>query len=270
MKVIITFLSCFIIIHFQNISVVTSSKACFRSLCIPSGYNKQIKPPLKENETNNIIYIDFNFVHVLNVHEQEDAITLKSSIYITWEEPRITILSNATSEDFKHWGILPKEFKDHLWLPDVYIYNVLRIGKYNFLDDFGNLYYLIQKNGSHLISYRIEVEIEMFCKMYFQSYPMDEQVCHFLIGSSMDIDRGGEFFELQNFQLEGMINDYTFEMNVLPKSKESWDDIWNNTYQRTGFELKFKHDYSRLLMSYYVPSGILVILSWVGIFSSSH
>ena len=127
MKVITTFLSC-IIIYFRNVNVVTStsSNTCFRSICIPSGYNKNIKPPLK-NETN-VISVDFNFVQVLNVDENEDAITLKSSIYITWEEPRITILSNATREDVKYWGIMPKKFKDHLWLPDAYIYHVHRQG----------------------------------------------------------------------------------------------------------------------------------------------
>ena len=268
MRVITTFLTC-IIIYFHNFNVVTSN-ACFRSICIPSGYNKNIKPPLK-SETN-VIYVDFNFVQVLNVDEKEDTITLKLSIYIEWEEPRI--LSNATKEDLKHmetnngYATLPKEFKDYLWLPDAYIYNVHRIEKYNFLDDFENIYYRIQKNGSIGISYKIEVEIEMFCKMTFESYPMDEQVCYFLLGSSIDIDKSGQLFELQRFYLEKEIAllEYKFEINALPKSKESWDDIWNNTYQRTGFELKFKHNYERLLMSYYVPSGILVILSWVSIF----
>ena len=44
------------------------------------------------------------------------------------------------------------------------------------------------------------------------------------------------------------------------------NDLWNITYQRTGFELKLKHNHERHLMNYYIPSGILVILSWVSIY----
>ena len=49
---------------------------------------------------------------------------------------------------------------------------------------------------------------------------------------------------------------------------EYWTDPkipdWG-TFQRTGFELKFQRVYERYLMSYYIPSGILVILSWVSL-----
>ena len=34
-------------------------------------------------------------------------------------------------------------------------------------------------------------------------------------------------------------------------------------YQRTGFEIKFQHSFSKYLMNYYIPSGILVVFSWV-------
>ena len=38
------------------------------------------------------------------------------------------------------------------------------------------------------------------------------------------------------------------------------EDLQN---QRTGFELKFQHNFWKYLISYYIPSGILVIFSWV-------
>ena len=63
---------------------------------------------------------------------------------------------------------------------------------------------------------------------------------------------------------------YNFEVNPLPKVKELSLDYafqaqygYRFHYQRTGFEIKFHHNFWKYLVNYYIPSGILVIFSWV-------
>ena len=66
--------SCIIIYLFYHFNFVTSD-TCFGPICIPSGYNKLIKPPLTINETDRLIEIDFVFLQILNVDENEDTVT---------------------------------------------------------------------------------------------------------------------------------------------------------------------------------------------------
>ena len=106
--------SCIIIYLFYHFNFVTSD-TCFGPICIPSGYNKLIKPPLAINETYRLIEIDFVFLQILNVDENEDTVTIKCTLEITWRESRIIISNNVTKEEAEsmktNYIPLPKEFK---------------------------------------------------------------------------------------------------------------------------------------------------------------
>ena len=106
--------SCIIIYLFYHFNFVTSD-TCFGPICIPSGYNKLIKPPLSINETDILIEIDFVFLQILNVDENEDTVTIKCTLEITWRESRIIISNNVTKEEAEsmktNYIPLPKEFK---------------------------------------------------------------------------------------------------------------------------------------------------------------
>ena len=99
---------------FSHFNFVTSD-TCFGPICIPSGYNKLIKPPLFINETDILIEIDFVFLQILNVDENEDTVTIKCTLEITWRESRIIISNNVTKEEAEsmktNYIPLPKEFK---------------------------------------------------------------------------------------------------------------------------------------------------------------
>ena len=275
---------CFILIYFNYFKIVTSDN-CFKGLCIPSQYDKTMKPkidnPYEQNEdyaeyyyeyeyeTNftNRILVDFEKIQILDINEKDHTITLKLSLTMWWQEPRLTILPNATQEAINIY--LPKEFTDELWLPDAYIENVHKINKFNFIHDFETFYHILSSNDSW-IWYRNEVEIVIFCRMTFESYPMDEQICYFLIGSSTCIDSSGQFFELSkslykfNTTQQLALKGYRFQINQLPEYKKfSNDSYCYSKNQITGFELKFQHNFWKYLISYYIPSGILVIFSWV-------
>ena len=80
------------------------------------------------------------------------------------------------------------------------------------------------------------------------------------------IDETNQRYKLGILHFNTARLDYEFKVNNLSENLEYWTDPkipdWG-TFQRTGFELKFQRVYERYLMSYYIPSGILVILSWV-------
>ena len=263
--------SCIIIYFCCNLQFV-HSQYCFDDfICIPSEYNKFIKPAPK-NETTDV-FVQFKGIQVINIDENKSTITLKLAILMAWSEPRIFISPNATEEDKKqtYSTDLPKEFANHLWMPDAYIPDMHKIHTYHFINDFEGYFHLMKTS---LIGCKIEVETVIFCKMNFTDYPMDENSCYFTLGSYKPLNKSQQRFELYKFpnmagnplEFDVMQQiarlDFTICVKELPKHKETIKHI-GGIYQRTGFEIKFKRKFNRYIDDYYLPSGILVVLSWV-------
>ena len=97
------------------------------------------------------------------------------------------------------------------------------------------------------------------------------KICYFRIGSPKELEYSGQLFSPDpdnplNFNNSQQVESqgYKLEINPLPEHEElSFPDNNGNHYQRTGFEIKFQHNFGKYLMNYYIPSGILVIFSWV-------
>ena len=145
MNTTMIFLLIYLILNY-HFSLVTSDK-CFKSICIPSENDKLVKPPIvvkcNENSTifNNatefenttlLIHVHLENVQILRIDENEHAITIKLTLILAWEEPRIIISPNASKEDVElnyHddklgdllLHKLPKDFANDLWLPGLYI-----------------------------------------------------------------------------------------------------------------------------------------------------
>ena len=240
-----------------------SSNSCFEVICIASDYNKLTKPPPKNEITD--IQVEFRRIQVLNINENESTITLKLAILMVWFEPRIFISSNATKEDKEeiNWSngygskILPKEFVNHLWMPSTNIPHMHKINKY-----------LMDISERNVIGCQIEIETVLFCKMNFIAYPMDENICYFTLGSYAHLIQSKQRFTLVKHSLEFDASkqvaqlDFIIDVEELPEHKKTSKDIFG-TFQRTGFEVKFQRKFATYFINYYVPSGILVVLSWV-------
>ena len=258
-----------VIIYLSYFSLVASDD-CFKSICIPSEYDKLIKPVETVSEIENIsiavIGVNLTNIQLLNINENEHTITLKLKMFLAWEDPRIIVRPNATMEN--SWILdevgydLPKEFTKNLWLPDAYIEKVHKITKFNLIRDYESVSYWLNGDMPALI-YQNEVEIVMLCNMIFESYPMDQQTCYFLLGSSSPLPISGigyELFELQFDDSEQLaLQEYSYEI------KKYWN-YSEEDIQRIGFQLKFQHKLIPFINNYYIPSGSLVILSWVSIY----
>ena len=222
------------------------------------------------------IEVDLENIQILNINENEHTITLKLKMVLSWVEPRLIRSPNATVENFDlmdKWDMdkgyeLPEEFTKRLWLPDAYIENVHKISKFNLIRNYESISYYYQdwKKGKdenkHGLVYRNEFEIVIFCNMIFESYPMDQQTCYFRLGSSLPLLTSEQGYGLTNLQFNTSdqiaLQDYWYEIKEYKKN-----DI---DIQRIGFELKFQHKLIPFINNYYIPSGSLVILSWVGIY----
>ena len=174
---------------------------------------------------------------------------------------------------------MPKDFMNCLWLPNPYIPNVHKINKYSFVhDDFEVLYYGIFLKYGNFLAHKIELETIIFCKMNFEEYPMDKNSCYFTLGSYAFMKQSGQRFELNhfakyrnpihfNFSQQVAQLDFQIDVKKLPKEKKNCSEIYGmGMSQRTGFEIKFQRKFHRYISNYYIPSGILVVLSWASNF----
>ena len=66
-----------------------------------------------------------------------------------------------------------------LWIPDIFIDDVKKIKKYRLNNDYEGIIYWGDK---HLVYYAI-IEVVMYCPMVFEDYPLDSQICHFMLQS---------------------------------------------------------------------------------------
>lgn len=266
------------IVFLCHFNFVTSKK-CFKTICIPSGYDRLINPPTKNATTE--VLIRFINIQIIDIDENRSRITLKLTIVMNWVEPRIFISANASEEDkkplIKSFMILPKDFVNLLWLPDAYIPDVHDIKKYKFVHEFEEFYY----NLENRIASKVEVEIVLLCKMKFEDFPMDENACFFALGSYSPLEQSAQHFSLLRefknrlldpivFNISTQATQLDFTIDIKEALPRDVDKTREGIYyfQRSGFKIIFKRKISGYITSYYFPSGILVVLSWVSCFSS--
>ena len=109
-------------------------------------------------------------------------------------------------------------------------------------------------------------ESAIYCPMKFESYPLDKHECHFMLGSYSFDDRFMDF-KLDSsdiFQIENQVSnlDYAPSVRSLPKSKQ-FKSYGSLNYSITGCEIRLERNIKQYIVNYYIPSGLLVMVSWV-------
>ena len=103
--------------------------------------------------------------------------------------------------------------------------------------------------------------------MRFESYPLDFHVCDFMMASWLyDENVLNLTISNLNFDSKNQITllDYEAGVRNLSKSKERQffvDAYWKNC----GFEITLSRNVNKYIVNYYIPSGTLVLISWVRI-----
>jgi len=247
---------------------VSANEKCFGNVCVPISYDKTVLP--LQNETNNV-KVDFKGIRILKVDDEDFTITLSFLFYMNWIDTQLNVQSH--SEDLvyrnKTFTYLNSAVMDEIWLPDPYIFNLQNIQSKpdtNFLMD--------QKYITKLMDVK---SITIYCSMVFDHYPLDSHVCYLKVCSTSyledkvsyktepfmddhDIDLSGEHFK----QLT--VLDYEVELNKLPE-KHSFIELGRQTdiLRRSiaGFEIKLHRKYKKYIIYYYMPSGLIAIISCV-------
>ena len=258
------FLAISILIPILQCIPVHSSQTCFEDICIPENYDKLIRPLL--NATNDIL-VDISKLKILKVDDFECTIKLSLWFYLTWSEPRLILPSILPP-----YVWLDNSFWEKLWKPDVYFFNLKEIiMKHAFFHESDSFFLINSNNLDTKVRYSGEFELIIYCKMAFDTYPLDQHVCDLKLGSSkMDSSKINFTLSSLSFSEDEQVSllDYVPEVQSLPDFKRLWTEHGHLTWYCTGFQMKLVRKFTKYIINYYIPSGLLVIVSWVRIFLS--
>ena len=108
--------------------------------------------------------------------------------------------------------------------------------------------------------------VTFLCPMRFERYPLDEHICKFRVGSTnMDINymRFGDATVKYDETSKNTILDYKVQLS--PMRDEDRIVAYSGTnYSVTGLEMRLVRNSQKYLYIYYLPSGLFVVVSWVG------
>jgi hypothetical protein len=102
--------------------------------------------------------------------------------------------------------------------------------------------------------------------MRFEKYPFDRQVCRFQVGSYGQGDTIMKFSHRTLFydqSVKNTILDYSVEIVHLDEKDKTvvWEGMFN--FSVSGFKMRLERNILKYVITYYLPSGLFVIVSWV-------
>ncbi|XP_040575659.1 glycine receptor subunit alpha-2 [Lepeophtheirus salmonis] len=240
------------------------AKVCAKgdAICIPRNYSKFDLP----NETQTVVNVGIDIKDIPKIDDKDFSITLNSFFVVRWKDERLIIDQKKMDKIFKKgedadsWIPVDVSFIKEFWLPDAEILNLKEFKTLDVLSKLEGLWL----NRNFEIMYAVATRITFICPMTFNSFPLDVQVCRFQVGSfNYDISKmvfHDEFIADQS-QIRSVL-DYFIEIRKLPDEYQHYVALTGN-YSVAGFELTLQRKVSHYIITYYLPSGMFVIVSWI-------
>lgn len=223
-------------------------------------YDPRIRPSAL-NSSDGPTFIKVNLM--IRSIDKIDDVKMEFSVQITfrqkWFDDRLQFahkVSPAMKDKIKYLTITEP---GKVWMPDTFFRNE-RFGRmHNVLVP--NLYIRIYADG--LVLFSIRVSLTLSCPMNLKLYPLDRQMCPMQIASygwatddlvylwkKEDPVQIGSGISLPRFVIEKYSSDYC---NVNTSTGE---------YSCLLMELTLKREFSYYMLTIYVPTCMLVIVSW--------
>jgi len=242
--------------------LATCSKEFPQSICLPEDYTKSGLPFTEEP---NKIGISIDIDEVLRIDDDTKTITFSTYFNAGWKERRLSIQSDFGAPNSTDGMIVPMdlEFMKDLWAPNIIIYNLKTFEVANVLSSLADLWITREKD----VLYSQATHITFFCPMKFNMFPFDTQICKFRVGSyyedSSELDFFTNTFGYSSKDKNSIPLNYDVEILPLRPEDAVLDYGAIGNYTLAGFEMLLTRHVSSYIITYYIPSGMCVIVSWI-------
>jgi len=242
----------------------TCKDGVHKSICLPENYSKFELP---FTEVTNKIGISIDIDDVLRINDGTYSITFSTYFNVESNERRLSVQPdfgstlrppNSTENVMVPMNL---EFIKELWVPNIFIYNLKTYKVIDVLSKLAGLWIDTEKN----VLYSQATHITFICPMRFDKFPLDTQTCRFRVGS-YSYDSSKLLFITKNYgysskDANSIALDYDIQINPLSPEDAVLDYGQLGNFSLAGFEMVLTRYVSTYIITYYLPSGLFVIVS---------
>ena len=249
------------------------------SICIPRNYMKGQVPSIPT-----VVASRLEISAIRNVDDKKMLITLEIYLESLWIDNRLetSLLNNE-------FVVLNNNLINMIWKPDLWIRNLFSFRVHTILEPTGGLVMMNKKlcktkdfslmtvrnisttrinktcedgieneiNSNLLVMYNMEAQIQIYCNFHFESYPMDTQLCDFVMNSAYP------YPDIVNLSFEqGLFGATNNNLNI--------DDfrikvIFQDNSSPTGIKVLIELERRLLpfILKYYLPAMAIAVVSLV-------
>ena len=213
-----------------------------------------------------LVYTQINHQMIREINDMKRTVTLDMSITLFWMDNRITTYRPAliSVEQAKLGFGLPLDQAKHIWIPDLYIYNLADYQSFKSSLAFVSLKVLTMHHLDRgfcftgpMVRYEIEAKVKFYCDFDYSSYPMDQSTCKLRLGSKRSNMKFKLYDERNTNFNAGIYQALDFEVQALIVEDKYSQDKMN----AVGLDIKMNRVIKPFMMKYYLPCITVVIMS---------
>ena len=233
-----------------------------KGACIVKGYKKDFVPEKGITKVHSTI----KRLEIRDVDAKKQTVSMEFTLTLKWLDPHI----RTSEEELKNAGILlSPEAINMVWTPDLHIWNrtfsqsderiLMTSSKILSRADKNDLE---EKNGGYWktgIEMGYEIKTTVFCKFEHVAYPMDEQRCDIIFGSSS----AGANFVLHDSHRKQPSTD-THQAANFDISISFWNQTTGQGNTIVRIDIGMKRLTASFILKYYIPCIAIVLVTIIG------
>lgn len=227
-------------------------------------YDNRIAPNYEEDRATNVT-LKLSIISIDSINEISMDFSLNLFLYQTWVDPRLnfTKYSNFSSLE------LDQKMIENVWVPDTYFPNEKQATFHTVTVN--NKLLHIYQNGT--VFYSIRLSMTLTCTMKLHNFPLDDQECTIFLESYA--------YSIENVVFHWDNKDPVILMNAEENDQQETPQFYfynpiatgscekttsfgpNNEFACLQAKLFFRRNIGYYLAQIFVPSVLIVILSWI-------
>ncbi|GAV07238.1 hypothetical protein RvY_17102-2 [Ramazzottius varieornatus] len=229
------------------------------------GYDIDKWPTFQEGDLENELTeptranlsLDIMFISSIDVQAMD--LTIDFYLNQRWRDARLQYPQNLSKRKIV---LRTVEQIKRIWTPDTYMVNA-KSANFHEVTTPNRLVY-IDHDGNVMYSARITAKLA--CEMHFGMYPVDTQVCHLHLASYAYTTSHLKFHWTEEAITYGSTEDLN-QFTLADKwTEESEDKYPDGYYPCLRVHFKFKRNFGHHLIQTYLPTVLIVTISWVSFF----
>uniref|UniRef100_A0A672MDW4 Gamma-aminobutyric acid receptor subunit pi n=1 Tax=Sinocyclocheilus grahami TaxID=75366 RepID=A0A672MDW4_SINGR len=221
------------------------------------GYNKYLRPFFDNGPVTVGMSLDIASIDTISEINMDYTATI--FLRQRWTDERLVFEGNKSLS-------LDGRLVELLWVPDTFIVD----SKKSFLHDITVENRLIRIFPNGTVLYALRITTTVACNMDLTKYPMDKQTCTLQLESwGYNINDVMFYWARGNDSVSGLdtlkLAQFTVEDHYTSVSEAVYE---TGNYPKLIFHFELKRSILYFILETYVPSSLLVVLSWVSFWIS--